>query len=72
MEVNELMVSWWLEVIGIVGMIGVVSLSGCLVWFGKMLQKERDHYDKLWSVKEQLTDENTTLQTLATGLCKSC
>lgn len=35
MEVNELMVSWWWEVIGIVGMIGVGSLSGCLVWFGK-------------------------------------
>ena len=46
MEVNELMVSWWWEVIAIVGMLGVGALSGCLVWFWKMLAKEREKFKK--------------------------
>lgn len=72
MEVNELMVSWWWEVIAIVGMIGVGSLSGCLIWFGKMLGKERarfkkdidtlkDNYGKLLDTKEEFRDEKEQL-----------
>ena len=72
MEVNELMVSWWWEVIAIVGMIGVGSLSGCLIWYGKMLgnEKERfkkemdvlkDDYGKLWELKDKFRDEKELL-----------
>lgn len=72
MEVNELMVSWWREVIAIVGIIGIGSLSGCLVWYGKMLQKERakfkkreeamdDNYGKLWDLKDQFRNEKEQL-----------
>lgn len=46
MEMNELMVSWWWEIIGIVGMLGVGALSGCLVWYGKTLKKEKEKFKK--------------------------
>ena len=72
MEVNELMVGWWWEVIGIVGMLGVVALSGCLVWYGKILAKERekfktrndamnDEYGKLWDLKDKFRNEKEQL-----------
>lgn len=72
MEVNELMVSWWWEVIAIVGMFGVVALSGCLVWYEKMLGDEKekfkkhkavwdDDYGKLWDLKDKFRDERDLL-----------
>lgn len=72
MEVNELMVSWWWEVLAIVGMICVGSLSGCLIWYGKMLAKERENfkkqtvamdneYGKLWKARNKFENDRDQL-----------